>query len=58
MFAEEDKGVVFYETVVSLKSQKHTCIEYIPLPWEKFNDIPASSRRSSSHVKQSSRRWR
>ncbi|OAX33380.1 hypothetical protein K503DRAFT_838391 [Rhizopogon vinicolor AM-OR11-026] len=46
MFAEEDKGVVFYETVVSLKSQKHTCIECIPLPWEKFDDIPAYFKES------------
>jgi len=46
MFAEEDKGVVFYETVVSLKSQKHTYIECIPLPWEKFDDIPAYFKES------------
>ena len=40
MFAEEDKGVVFYETVLTIKAQKHTCIECVPLPWEQFEEIP------------------
>jgi hypothetical protein len=40
MFAEQDKGVVFYETVLNLKHQKHTCIECVPLPWDKFEVIP------------------
>ncbi|EIW81316.1 hypothetical protein CONPUDRAFT_104609 [Coniophora puteana RWD-64-598 SS2] len=40
MFAEEDKGVIFFETVISLRAQKHTCVECVPLPWEHFDDIP------------------
>lgn len=44
MFAEQDKGVVFYETVLSLKHQKHTCIECVPLPWEQFEEIPGYFR--------------
>lgn len=40
MFAAEDKGVVFFETVLSLKHQKHTFIECIPLAWEHFDEIP------------------
>ena len=40
MFAEEDKGVVFYETVLSIKAQKHTVIEAVPVPWEQFELIP------------------
>ncbi len=40
MFAEEDQGVIFYETVISLKQQKHTCIECVPLPWNIFDIIP------------------
>jgi hypothetical protein len=40
MFAEEDQGVIFYETVISLKWQKHTCIECVPLPWDQYEDIP------------------
>src|SRR6266436_7093066 len=36
MFAEEDKGVIFYETVITLKGQKHTYIECVPLPWEQY----------------------
>jgi hypothetical protein len=44
MFAEEDKGVVFFETVISLKPQKHTFIECIPVPWEHFDELPAYFR--------------
>jgi hypothetical protein len=40
MFAAEEKGVVFYETVLSLKNQKHTFIECIPIAWEYFEVIP------------------
>lgn len=39
MFAEEDKGVVFYETVTNLKWQKHTLIECVPVPWDQFDNI-------------------
>ncbi|RPD77778.1 hypothetical protein L226DRAFT_532550 [Lentinus tigrinus ALCF2SS1-7] len=46
MFAEEDKGVVFYETVLSIKAQKHTCIECVPLPWEQFELIPGYFKES------------
>ena len=41
MFAEEDKGVVFYETVINIKWQKHTFIECVPLPWDEFEQVPA-----------------
>lgn len=40
MFAAEDKGVIFFETVLSLKHQKHTFIECVPVPWEQFDDLP------------------
>ncbi|KAF9226324.1 hypothetical protein BS17DRAFT_794490 [Gyrodon lividus] len=46
MFAEEDKGVVFYETVISLKWQKHTCIEAVPLAWAQYDDIPQYFKES------------
>ncbi|OBZ68794.1 Pre-mRNA-splicing factor cwf19 [Grifola frondosa] len=46
MFAEEDKGVVFYETVLSLKGQKHTFIECVPLPWGGFEVIPGYFKES------------
>ncbi|KAF7299218.1 Complexed with Cdc5 protein cwf19 [Mycena indigotica] len=46
MFAEDDQGVIFYETVISLKGQKHTFIECIPLPWEQFEDIPQYFKES------------
>ena len=40
MYGEEDKGVVFYETVISLKWQKHSVIECVPVPWEQFDVLP------------------
>ncbi|KAF5360647.1 hypothetical protein D9756_004848 [Leucocoprinus leucothites] len=46
MFAEDDKGVVFYETVISLKWQKHTFIECVPLPWDHFELIPGYFKES------------
>ncbi|KAF9049559.1 hypothetical protein BDZ89DRAFT_1242473 [Hymenopellis radicata] len=46
MFAEEDQGVIFYETVISLKQQKHTCIECVPLPWNIFDIIPGYFKES------------
>ncbi|KAI0648000.1 CwfJ C-terminus 1-domain-containing protein-like protein [Trametes meyenii] len=46
MYAEEDKGVVFYETVLTIKAQKHTCIECVPVPWEQFELIPGYFKES------------
>ncbi|KAJ7644275.1 CwfJ C-terminus 1-domain-containing protein-like protein [Roridomyces roridus] len=46
MFAEEDQGVIFYETVISLKWQKHTVIECVPLPWAQYEDIPQYFKES------------
>ncbi|KII90551.1 hypothetical protein PLICRDRAFT_52280 [Plicaturopsis crispa FD-325 SS-3] len=46
MYADEDKGVVFYETVINLKWQAHTCIECVPLPWDQFEEIPAYFKES------------
>ncbi|CAE6494156.1 unnamed protein product [Rhizoctonia solani] len=45
-FAEEDKGVVFYETVMSLRQQRHTVIECLPVPREQFTELPAYFRES------------
>lgn len=41
MFADQDKGVLFYETVLNLKWQKHTFIECVPVPFDIFHDQPA-----------------
>ncbi|KIO22257.1 hypothetical protein M407DRAFT_28205 [Tulasnella calospora MUT 4182] len=46
MHFEEDKGVIFYETVISLKSQKHTAIECVPVPMDLFEDLPAYFKES------------
>ncbi|KAB5590566.1 Complexed with Cdc5 protein cwf19 [Ceratobasidium theobromae] len=45
-FAEEDKGVIFYETVMSLRQQRHTVIECVPVPREEFTELPAYFRES------------
>lgn len=54
MFAEEDKGVVFFETVISLKWQKHACIECVPVPWDQFELLPAYFKES---ILQSEAEW-
>jgi len=46
MYAEDDKGVVFYETVISLKWQKHSVIECVPVPWEQFDVLPGYFKES------------
>jgi Protein similar to CwfJ C-terminus 1 len=40
MYAEDEKGVVFYETVTTLKWQRHSVIECVPVPWEQFDILP------------------
>lgn len=41
MAAEDNKGVVFYETIISFKQQRHTYIEAVPMPWDTFQEVPA-----------------
>lgn len=48
-FAEEDKGVVFFESVLSIKNQRHTCIEAIPIPFNLFDTIPIYFQVSGRH---------
>ncbi|KAG0256608.1 hypothetical protein BG011_004426 [Mortierella polycephala] len=40
MNAKEDKAVIFSETVINLKWQKHTVIECIPIPWDAGQAAP------------------
>jgi hypothetical protein len=40
MFADQNTGVIFYETVLKLKWQKHTSIECVPVPWDTFEQLP------------------
>ena len=49
MFAEGDKGVIFYETVLTLKHQKHTFIECVPVPWADYEVLPGYFRVSELH---------
>ena len=46
MFAKENKGVLFYETILSFRQQRHTYIEAVPLPFDHFQDAPAYFRES------------
>lgn len=46
MNAEEDKGVIFFESCINLKWQKHTSIEAIPVPFELFDELPGYFRVS------------
>ncbi|PVF95016.1 hypothetical protein CPB86DRAFT_607813 [Serendipita vermifera] len=46
MFHQEDKGVVFYETVISLRWQKHTYIECVPVPYDQFDLLPGYFKES------------
>ncbi|WVR03641.1 hypothetical protein IAU60_000636 [Kwoniella sp. DSM 27419] len=46
MHAQTNHGVIFFETVLSFKHQKHTYIEAVPVPFESFQDLPAYFRES------------
>lgn len=54
MFADQNKGVVFYETVLGFKHQKHTFIECVPMPWDQFEEIPGYFKES---ILQSELEW-
>lgn len=41
MFHEKGQGVIFMETVINLRSQRHTVIEAIPMPYNDYQDAPA-----------------
>lgn len=40
MYNEEGKGVVFFETVLNFKWQKHTWIDCVPVPYEVYDSLP------------------
>lgn len=46
MHAKENKGVIFYETILSFRQQRHTYIEAVPVPFDQFQDLPAYFRES------------
>lgn len=46
MHAANNCGVLFFETVLSFKQQRHTYIEAVPLPFALFQDAPAYFRES------------
>ncbi|KAK4047673.1 Pre-mRNA-splicing factor cwf19 [Microbotryomycetes sp. JL221] len=38
---EHDKGVVFFESCINLKQQRHTCIECVPVSFDLFDELPS-----------------
>ncbi|EGG02079.1 uncharacterized protein MELLADRAFT_78862 [Melampsora larici-populina 98AG31] len=47
MFSEKfDQGVLFYETILSFKQQRHSYIEAVPISWDLFSDAPAYFKES------------
>lgn len=46
MHAQSNRGVIFFETITSFKSQRHSYIEAIPVPFHIFQDLPAYFRES------------
>ncbi|SGY19417.1 BQ5605_C014g07643 [Microbotryum silenes-dioicae] len=45
-FAALDRGVVFFETIISLKHQKHCAIEALPVPFDLFDQLPVYFREA------------
>ncbi|WFD35416.1 Pre-mRNA-splicing factor cwf19 [Malassezia cuniculi] len=48
--AAENCAMVFFETVLSLREQKHTFIEAVPVPSDVFDEIPAYFNVALSEV--------
>ncbi|KAG1473468.1 hypothetical protein G6F56_000939 [Rhizopus delemar] len=46
MFHEQNKGTIFMETVTNVRSQRHTVIEAIPVPYGVYEDVPAYFKES------------
>ncbi|ORY04588.1 hypothetical protein K493DRAFT_311293 [Basidiobolus meristosporus CBS 931.73] len=46
MHANDNKGVLFMETVMNLNWHKHTVIECIPISWDLYEDAPAYFREA------------
>ena len=46
MNAAQDKAMIFTETVINLKWQKHSVIECIPIPWEAGRAAPGYFKAS------------
>lgn len=46
MHAEKGKRVVFFETVLSLRQQRHSYVECVPVPAADFDELPGFFRSS------------
>ncbi|KAK4046461.1 Pre-mRNA-splicing factor cwf19 [Microbotryomycetes sp. JL201] len=44
--SEHDKGVIFFESCINLKHQRHTSIECIPVPFDLFDELPSYFKAS------------
>ncbi|KAJ3333907.1 hypothetical protein HDU76_001388 [Blyttiomyces sp. JEL0837] len=47
---EKDHGVIFMEQVINFKWHKHTIIDCIPVPMDKFEDAPAYFKEAINSV--------
>ena len=50
MAASRNQSMVFFETVLSLRQQKHTYIEAVPVPNDAFAEVPAYFKTALSDV--------
>lgn len=46
MAASRKQGVIFYETVKSIKQQRHTVIEAVPIDQDLFSELPGYFKQS------------
>ncbi|ODN75216.1 hypothetical protein L202_06413 [Cryptococcus amylolentus CBS 6039] len=46
MHADNNQGVIFFETITTFKQQKHSYIEALPVPARHFGNLPAYFRES------------
>ena len=51
MAAARKQGVVFCETVLNIRAQRHTYIEAIPVPHDLFEQIPGVFKVSTPSLR-------
>ena len=52
MAAKKNHGMIFFETILSFKQQRHAYIECVSLPYDLFLDIPAYFKESLMMIEQ------
>jgi len=54
MFAAKNQGCVFTETVISMRKQRHTVVECIPMPADLYSDAPIFIKKA---ILESDEQW-